>query len=372
MQKTGLIVAIMILAVLATGLVGCGGGGGNGGGDTNPAALVGTWQLFAAAQDGTTIAPADAMGWAQGTVRESIRFNADGTCVNNTYDNAKAVVRASNGTWAVQGGVLTITFDAQATQLTYAIAGNIVATTETEGGVQTVLRWAKVMTLAGNDAAMVGTWRVASVEVDGVAGAVADFFEFAAGSDTAFLQLRADGTMMYFEASPDGIEDGDEGTWATGGGEIIITFGPDTMRGAYVANNTSVTFLDSDGSGVVFELVALAPAGQRDAAVVGEWQGTSVTVNGTAVAVADFFDWADGADNNSVEFFADGSVLSLDRAGTDILWAGLGTWSTNGAAMTVTFDEVMAFSNHIVAGDTLTVSGTMGGDAVVIVFTRVS
>ena len=370
MSKTGFIVTLAVVVALTTGLMGCGGGNGNGGG-ANPAELVGLWQVYQGETDGVTVAPAAALGWGAGTVRETIQFLAGGTCTDRIYDEA-GLAGTTNGPWTVAAGVLTVTIGGDVVQLTYAVNGNLLRTTQDDAGTVTVLRWAKVVNLAGHDAALVRAWTVTSVETDGADTPLATFFDWDAGSDAQVLQFLADGTLMIHELAGDDIEDHMEGTWATGAGEIMITVGPDSMRGAYVANNTSVTFLDSDGSGTVFELVAYAPAGlQHDPAVVDTWQATSVTLDGAAVPLADFFEWNAGSDRLTVQFFADGTAISLEYAGADIVYGGIGNWSTAGATMTVTFDDVMALDTHVIVGDVFTLTGTVEGDVLVMVFTRV-
>jgi hypothetical protein len=374
MSKTGFIMTVAVVVALTTGLMGCGGGGGNGdngGGGTHPAALVGTWQVYQAENDGETVAPW--MGWGRdaGTIRETIQFLAGGACTAHIYDDG-GLAGTENGTWTVAAGVLTVTMPGYTKELTYAIDGNLATTTEDDHGTEHVVRWAKVVNLTGHDAALVRAWTVQSVETDGVDTPPATFFEWGHESDAEVLQFLADGTMMIHEIAGNEIVDHEEGTWATAGGEIIITVGPDSMRGGYVPNNTSVTFLDSDGSGVVFELAAYAPAGlQHDPAVVDTWQATSVTLDGAAVSLADFFNWDAGSDRMTAQFWADGTEISLEYAGTDIVYADISSWSTAGATMTLVGDGAIAFDNHVIAGNTVTLTGSDGGDAVVLVFTRV-
>ena len=370
MSKTGFIVTLAVVVALTTGLMGCGGGNGNGGG-ANPAELVGLWQIYKAATDGVTVAPGVALDWGAGTERETIQFLAGGTCTDRIYDEA-GLAGTENGTWTVAAGVLTVTIGGDVVPLTYAVNGNLLRTTQDDAGTVTVLRWAKVVNLTAHDAAMVRAWTVTSIETDGVDTPLADFFEWAAGSDAQVLQFLADGTLMAHEVNGNEIVEHDEGTWVTGAGEIMITVGPDSMRGGYVPNNTSIAILDSEGSGTVFELAAFAPAGlQHDPAMVGAWQATSVTVNGTAASLADFFEWDAGSDRTTAQFWADGTEISLEYAGTDIVYADISSWSTAGATMTLVGDGGIVFDTHVIAGNTVTLTGSDGGDAVVLVFTRV-
>ncbi len=372
MKKIGLITAVAVSVALTIGLMGCGSGGDNGGGGgVHPAALVGTWQVYQGENDGETVAPGMALGWDAGTIRETIQFLAGGAFVDRTYDE-QGLTGTENGTWAVAAGVLTITVGGDVVQLTYAIDGNLATTTENDGGTVTVLRWAKVVALAGHDAAMTRAWTVISVEENGADHPLADFFDWENGSDAQVIQLLADGTLAINEIAGNEIINHTEGAWATGAGEIALTVDGTTVRGAFVPNNTSVTFLDSDGSGTVFELAAYAPAGlQHDPAVVGTWQATSATVNGNSVALADFFEWDAGSDRTTAQFWADGTEISLEYAGTDIVYADISSWSTAGATMTLVGDGGIVFDNHVIVGNTITLTGTDGGDTVVLVFTRV-
>lgn len=371
MSKTGFITAVAVLAALTTGLLGCGSGGGNGGGGTHPAGLVGLWQVYQGENDGETVAPGTALGWDDGIIRETVQFLAGGAFADRTYDDA-GLANTANGIWSVAAGVLTVVVDGDTKQMTYAIDGNLVTTTEEDNGTTHVVRWAKVVALAGHDAALVRAWTVLSVETDGADHPLADFFEWEDGSDAEVLQLLTDGTFAMNEIAGNEIVNHGEGTWATGGGEIMLTVGPDTVRGAYVPNNTSVTFLDSDGSGTVFELAAFAPAGQQhDPALVGTWQATSATVNGDAVPLADFFEWAAGSDRMVADFYADGTQMSREYNGADVVYADISSWSTAGATMTIVGDGGIVFDNHVIVGNTITLTGTDGGDTIVLVFTRI-
>ncbi|MCD6359787.1 MAG: lipocalin family protein [Armatimonadetes bacterium] len=378
MRKMWLVSALAVTIVLTFGLIGCGSGGdgdggGGGGGATHPAELVGIWQIFEATIDGVIVAPAEAMDWDEGVTRETVELVADGTAVDRHYDNDKDLVDTDNGTWEVQNGVLTVTFGGDAVNVTYAIAGNILTTTQDDQGDQTVLRWAKVVNLAGHDANLVRAWRVTSVTVNGANEAVGDYFDFEEGAVEAVVLMEDDGTLWAFQLAADGeIVDAMEGTWATGDGEIVFNVDGE-QRGAYIANNTSTTFLDPEGQTVHFELEAFAPIALHNPQLVGEWQAATATVDGEAVPLADFYDWDEDSVRMIIKLWADGTAINLEYDAADnVTYGVLGTWSTNGGGMTVNFEDTITFTTANVAGNTLTLTGTVDGSNVVLTFTRVS
>lgn len=369
-----MVTALVLTTALLMGVMGCG-GGGDGGGNGGDATLVGVWQFFESREDGNVTPPADALGWDQGVTRTTVEFLNNGNLVVRDYDNTGALVGTENGTWTVQGGVLTITIGGdEPMQFNYTINGNLLTLTSNEDGHEHVMRWAKVVNLSGHDAALVRTWVVDSVQVNGVDTPVADYFRF--NPDSAMtMQILADGTLIARELAADESEiiGSTQGTWATGGGEFAVTINDFTMRGSYAANNTSATLLDEEGQTVHIELTPFAPEGQHAATVVGTWQAASATVNGTPVPLEDFFGWDPGTDRMTIAFFADGTIINTEYQGSNVVFAQLGTWSTTGATLTINFPgedlKVMTFN---VVGNTVTVTFTQDGNDMVLTFTRVT
>lgn len=365
------VIVVGVLAVLA--IVGCGGGGDGGGGGSIDAGLVGIWQAYAGRIDGVEVGARNAMDWDQEVVRFTVQFANDGTVTVREYNAEDTVVGTENGTWTALGGNLTVTMPDETVILTYQRNGNLLVTTQTEGGSQVVIHWVKVVNLAAHDAQLVGSWRVVSVETNGTAVPVMDYFETGEPADTVVFQLLGDGGFRGFWLSDSEIVELMEGSWATGNGAIAITDGEGhVMRGSFVANNTSVTLLDPDGDTLKMELTPWAPAATRDSALVGSWQLQSVTVNGNVVDPGQFFEWEPNTVSMSVYFYADGTFipLELDQSGEPT--AGeMGTWSTAGNNLTLNLGEVIV-ATYTVVGNTATLSVQEDGDQVVITFTRTS
>lgn len=372
MRKMWMLTALVLTTALLMGVLGCG-SGEDGDGNGVDATLVGVWQFFEAREDGNVIPPGEAIGWEEGMTRTTAEFLNNGNLVIRDYDNTKALVNTENGTWTAQGGVLTLTIDQEVMEFAYVINGNLLTLTSDDEGHENVMRWAKVVNLTGHDAALVRTWVVQSVQVNGANTPIADYFGLPPAAQAMSMQMLADGTLI---ARPLGAENvilgRTNGTWATGGGELAVTIDGFTMRGSYLANNTSTTLLDEMGRTVHFELAAFAPAGQRAAALLGAWQAASATVNGTPVPMEDFFGWEDDTDRMTIAFFADGTIISVEYAGADVTFADMGTWSSAGGTLTINFPgEDPMVMNFNVVGNTVTVTFTEGGDDVVLTFTRV-
>ncbi len=313
------------------------------------------------------------MEWDQGVVRMTAQFANDGTVVVRYYDADAAVAATENGTWTAQGGVLAVTMPDGTTNLNYQVNGNLITTTQVEDGSQVVVRWVKVVNLAGHDAQLIRSWRVAGVELNGAAIPIMDYFEVDPAADAVVFQLVADGTFRAFFVAGAEIVDAMEGSWATGAGAIAITDEEGTvMRGSYVVGNTSVTMLDGEGNTVKMELTPWAPPAVRAPALVGTWQAQSVTVNGTTVDMGQFFEWEPTTASMSVYFYADGTALSVELDNSDeVTAAEIGTWSTVGSTLTLALGETIPMS-YAVVGNTLRLTIQQDGDQVVLTFTRLS
>ncbi|MFW5866309.1 MAG: lipocalin family protein [Armatimonadota bacterium] len=374
-MRRNLVFLVAVAVIVAFGLVGCGGGDGDGDGNgvVVDANLFGVWQPYLTNADGDQIAPADAFGWDDDTVRMTIQFANDGTVTVREYDD-DGVATAENGTWTAAGGNGTITIDAEVSDFTYASDGQVLALGFAEDGSEMTARCVPVIDVSGNAAELTRAWQVTQIEVNGSGEAVADFFGFPAGADRAVLQMLADGVLRVFFVDAEGeILEAVTGTWATNG-ELVLIRPENTpaLRGVWAANNTSLTFLDEDGSTTKFELAPWAPAGTRDASAVGHWEAESVTVNGQAVNMADFFEWAPGADRMWLNLWSDGTAAVREVADPDdVLYGALGVWDTDGNELTLDVDVTMEM-DYTLSDDTLTVSFTADGEDVTIVWTRVS
>ncbi len=369
---------LILLSVVVVGplvLLGCSGSGdGDGDGDNGAsvdAALAGTWQPYMASADGEQVAPAAAFGWDEGVVGMWIEFGMDGTVTVRQYDE-DGVVETESGTWTAQGGSGTLTIEGEQTDITYAADGRVMVITFTEDGAQLTTRWVPVVEATEQAAHLARAWQVAQVQVNGSDANLADFFDVPAGS-TVVLGMTNEGILHFIVLDATGeILEQMAGNWATQD-ELLVVNPPGSLmalRGVWAPDNTSLTFLDEDGTTAKFELTAWAPAGERDAALPGDWTAQSATVNGEAVDMAAFFDWAQGADRMILDLWTDGTavVRELSAAG-DVFYGQLGTWNTDGGDLALNLDEAMVM-DYAIAGDTLTVNFTEDGDAIEITWVR--
>lgn len=372
-KSTLILLSLVVVGPLV--LLGCSGSGDGDGDDGNGApvdtALAGTWQPYMASADGEQVAPAAAFGWDEGVVGMWIEFGIDGTVTVRHYDE-DGVVDTENGTWTAQNGSGTLTIEGEQTDITYAADGRVMVITFVEDGAELTTRWVPVVEATEQAAQLARAWQVTQVQVNGSDETLADFFDVPAGS-TVVLGMMNEGALHFFVLDAEGdILEHMAGAWATRD-ELLAIQPPGsamTLRGVWAADNTSVTFLDEDGSTARFELTAWAAAGDRDTELPGEWTAQSVTVNGEAVDMADFFDWAQGTDRMLLDLWTDGTavVREMSAAG-DVFYGQLGTWNTDGGDLTLDLDEEMVMG-YAVTDTTLTTSLVDDGNAIEITWTR--
>jgi hypothetical protein len=293
----------------------------------------------------------------------------------NHYDQDGQAVDTENGAWTAGNGSGTLVIDGETTNFTYSFDDQVLQISFAQDGSQVSIRWVPVFTSTERAADLSRAWQVSAVHENGTDQAIADFFGFPEGADAAVLQMIADGALHVFfiEAADGTIVEYSRGTWATQG-ELLMIQPPDTpiLRGVWATNNTSLTFLDEDGSTTSFELAAFAPAGSHDASVVGQWMPQQVTVNGQSVPLADFFDWDPQASYMLMDFWPDGTTVNREMSAADeVVWGALGNWNTDNSEMTLNIDVTIVM-DYTINGNTLTVDFVQDGDDVTIVWNRIS
>lgn len=359
-----------LLAVLALmGLVGC--GGGDDGGTPTDTSVVGTWQPYFATVNGTEVGPAGAFDWDEEMTGMTLTLAASGTVTVTDLGEDGTTLGSETGTWTASRGNATITMPDTTIEMTYQVSGNILTTQFEEEGDQILVRWVKVVDLAGHDAALCRSWLVTSVTADGAAVDPVDFFYPDEPATTFVVQLLDNGQLAVWGLDGEDVVYLERGTWATGGGAIQILIDGETIRGAYQPGNTSLSIIDPGGVSATLQLQPWAPAGDHDSALVAEWQAQSVSVNGSPVSLADFYEWDPQSTSMSVYFFADGTFVNVERDADDVpVWAGLGTWNTDNAQLTIDMDESMVM-DYVISGGTATLHADIEGNDVTLVFQRV-
>ncbi len=359
-----------LLAVLALmGFVGCGGGGD--GGTLIDTSVVGTWQPYFATVNGTEVGPAQTFEWGEEMTGMTLALAASGTVTVTDLGEGGTNLGSETGTWTASGGNATITMPDDTIEMTYQVSGNILTTQFEEEGDQILVRWVKVVNLAGHDAALCRSWLVTSVTADGAAVDLVDFFDPDEPATTFVVQLLDNGQLVIWGLDGEEVVHRELGTWATGGGAIQIVIDGETIRGAYQTGNTSLSIIDPGGVSATLQLQPWAPAGDHDSALVAEWQAQSVSVNGSPVSLADFYEWDPQSTSMRVYFFADGTFVNVERNAADVVtWAGLGTWNTDNAQLTVNMDGPMVM-DYAISGSTATMHADNEGDDVTLVFQRI-
>jgi hypothetical protein len=124
---------------------------------TNPATtqnqLAGTWNPQSATVNGTATSVAQVLNWVNGAVAARLTINANATFTYSELDGANVVVYSNSGTYAINGNSATLTYTTENGQplnppvsvtITWAVAGNQLTTTRSEGGNTIVIVYAKV------------------------------------------------------------------------------------------------------------------------------------------------------------------------------------------------------------------------------------
>jgi hypothetical protein len=373
------LVGFCVFAAIA--LAGCGGGGGGGGGggagddnggiDPNTS-LIGTWLPVSALEDGNAVRVSTAMmSWDAAWTRGEIQLLATGVCTVRGYINS-TLDDTISGTWSSDAGVAPIVLGGVTTTVTWEnYVENLVDTADfTRNGHNYQTRWVRVVSLAEHEAQLIRTGTVASATLNGASVPVSTYFGMAPQSDNLTLQLLSDGTMWTREVDGHIVVTRVAGTWATGGGEIIMTLKGEQLRGIW-EGATGATLLDPDGDTLHLGWGYWAPGGTHPSELLGTWRASGVKEGDTDIPLADFFEWEAGVTRYELEFWADGAVEQIDYAGSALQSAEFGDWSTIGNQLTINLEETWQAAYSVV-GSTLTATIDKDGHTYVLTLTKVS
>jgi redox-sensitive bicupin YhaK (pirin superfamily) len=120
---------------------------------TQQSAFVGTWNPQSATVNGTATPVAQALNWVNGAVAARLTINANATFSYSELDGANAVLYSNSGTYAISGNSVTLTWTTvngqplnppETATLTWAVAGNQLTTTSSQGGNTVVVVYTKV------------------------------------------------------------------------------------------------------------------------------------------------------------------------------------------------------------------------------------
>jgi hypothetical protein len=218
-----ILLAVVLISLVAV-LAGCGGSSSVDHVDpTIP--ILGAWQPVSATQDGSPVLVSTAMNWplapstaAAGTLVPWTRGILEFTNTNQLnllgymdLSDAGTVV----GTWTWVPGVVTITLNGVTTAISYVISDNLLTATFSRDGNNYIVTWVRVVDLTSHDALLGDAapvppdtvrqrkWQASSITSTVPAGGTADtlttYFGLTAGTNTAQLTLRADGTAAIKE-----------------------------------------------------------------------------------------------------------------------------------------------------------------------------
>jgi hypothetical protein len=239
----------------------------------------------------------------------------------------------------------------------------------TIAGRKTVSNWAKIVTLAAHDAALVKTWKATNVWVNGVAKPVsyltgdtikwtsfARRFAGAGTTQTFLLQSNLD-----FEVPLSASQN-----WVSGGG--TLKYGSNNYaRAIYtIASGQLTTWeLDSAGNTVKILFKAYGAAGGHDARFLGTWHPVSGTLDGKPASVASIFGWETPKETNETwTFYADGTEQEAAFAGSTQYAGWIQPWSTSGTTMTwYAHSGNIVFKYAFTSTSSVKWSGTVSGHA---------
>jgi hypothetical protein len=339
---------------------------------------VGTWTEVISRKDGVDGVPKTVMNWPTGAVRHVDQLNSDGTCTKTYYNSAGTLLTADTvaGTWTDTNG--TGTFDwGVSWPTTFSVTGNVLTLTWSVSGHTYQGVYAKVIALTAHDPALVGTWKVQYLFLNGESTAVS----YLTGSTTyniAARTLSANGISQAYDV--DSTFDVEmplaaETNWYTGGGIMAQTSGIPLRPTIYqiVSGRVETWQLDANGNTVRETLQPYGAGGNHDTGFLGQWHPTTpVTLNGKTVSWATIFGWDAGVTHMNVTFLTGGTALSENFKGTTLYSAALGTWATTVSGttkhMALTFKNPMATTYVFNSATSVTLSWTDNAGAKVVTF----
>ncbi|MHB9130604.1 MAG: lipocalin family protein [Armatimonadota bacterium] len=111
----------------------------------------------------------------------------------------------------------------------------------------------------------------------------------------------------------------------------------------------------------------------HDSALIGTWQATSASVDGSFATLATAMGWGVGVVRTTIEFQADGTLVSKDYTDDTTFTSNTGTWTTQDGTATVQFGSDPPQSmTYSVDGNVLTSTQVAGGVTTVVVWVKVT
>ena len=230
---------------------------------------------------------------------------------------------------------------------------------------------AKQVALTGHDAALVKTWKVTALALNGVAKPISYLSGSLTYPDFGRTFFGAGTTQRYrLQGFKILLPQFGSQNWVSGGGLVNYQGG---LRQASIYSITAgvLSLWQLDGAGNTLKLT-LKPFGApgNHAAFVGRWHPVSVKENGSTVALKDFFGWETGVDSMSIQFYADGTAENDQRQALALKRAELVKWSTSGSNVTMVFAHGPTTMAYVATATTVTLDWTEDGKTKHAVFNK--
>jgi hypothetical protein len=382
MKKLILLAITCMLALLILGCGGGGGGDGDGDGDGDTLIddqLVAVWYLVSVTENSVIKPLADVFGWQAGWTSQTLEYKDDGSVIRRSYTGS-TLASTENGTWTAENQAGSMTFGGNVTNINYFTFWDegepwFYECTFSSNGHTYVADYIKDVQFIKHGDSMVRTWVMmrtgspSGVQINGVDASVAEYFNMAADSDAIAYQVIADGTIVIHEMKGNIEISRKTGTWSTGGATFQIVVDGKTIKGYQTAGGW--LFNDTDIPATVkFNLQTWAPGGDRIQDLIGKWQASSATVDGSPVALADFFEWESGVTSLITEFWIDGTAESRNYKDSTMNAVELGDWRVESGQLYMMMEQVMV-GQYSLNGNSLTFTMDDSGSTIVLTFTKI-
>jgi hypothetical protein len=244
MRQFWMVIAVGLAAFV---LVGCGAGNGADEGGVDPnTTLIGIWQPISATRDGIATKVSEIMpDTSFVATRWQLDFRQDGSVTFTAYNAGLASEQAFDGTWSSDNQIAPVSIAGTDLKVAWSDFGNIMTASYSLDGHSVVAKWVRIVPAPTVfESGWIGTWKVQSVEVNGVATSLGAWFNWAGGSNGEQMELQSDGAAIFREMAGATAVNTKNEQWVTGNMVVNITYGGNTFWGYWEGVQLVFTILD--------------------------------------------------------------------------------------------------------------------------------
>lgn len=238
----------LILIGIVILFAGCGGGGGSkDDGNIDPGtSIIGVWEPISATENGASVKVYEVMPETNIEARRwEMEFRQNATCQFRAYDQNGSMIEAIDGTWSSDNQIAPVILDGDTTTITWSDFGDMMTANYQLDGKPVVAKWARIVPDPTDyEPAWVGKWQAQSVQVNGVAKSLSDYFGWSAGSTFETLELQHGGNAVFKELSGDTVVKSHNEVWATGMNRFFFKNSGITYWGYWEGQVLVYVFLD--------------------------------------------------------------------------------------------------------------------------------